>query len=47
VTPATSHHGEVINIAMCDGSVQSVTSGIDQDVWIEMGTRNGSPLVAQ
>jgi prepilin-type N-terminal cleavage/methylation domain-containing protein/prepilin-type processing-associated H-X9-DG protein len=47
VTPATSYHGDVVNIAMCDGSVQSVTAGIDPDVWIEMGTRNGSPLVAQ
>ena len=32
VTPATSYHGDVINIAMCDGSVQSITAGIDQDV---------------
>jgi prepilin-type N-terminal cleavage/methylation domain-containing protein len=47
VTPATSYHGDVISIALCDGSVQSITSGIDPDVWIQMGTRNGSPLAAQ
>lgn len=41
VTPATSYHRGIVNIAMCDSSVQSINSDIDRDVWLEMGTRNG------
>ena len=44
VSPATSRHsGGVVNVAMCDGSVQTVTNDIDPDVWLQTGTRDGLP----
>ncbi len=43
ITPATSYHAGAVNMAMCDGSVTSVTSSIDDKIWIDMGTRNGWP----
>jgi prepilin-type N-terminal cleavage/methylation domain-containing protein/prepilin-type processing-associated H-X9-DG protein len=43
VAPASSYHASSINVAMCDGSVQSIAGDIDPDVWLEMGTRDGLP----
>ncbi len=43
VAPPSSYHSSVVNVAMCDGSVQAVTPEIDADVWLEMGTRDGLP----
>lgn len=41
VTPASSYHNGVVNLAMVDGSVQLIDSSIDPDVWTNMGTRDG------
>jgi hypothetical protein len=30
-----------VNVVMVDGSVQLVESGIDVDVWTNLGTRDG------
>jgi prepilin-type N-terminal cleavage/methylation domain-containing protein/prepilin-type processing-associated H-X9-DG protein len=43
VSPASSYHGGVVNLVMCDGSVQTVADQVDMDVWTEMGTRAGLP----
>ncbi len=43
LSPASSYHGGIVNIAMVDGSVQSIDSDIDMDVWTDMGTRAGPP----
>jgi prepilin-type processing-associated H-X9-DG protein len=43
VSPATSYHNNVVNVAMVDGSVQTVAADIDPDVWTHMGTRDGPP----
>jgi prepilin-type N-terminal cleavage/methylation domain-containing protein/prepilin-type processing-associated H-X9-DG protein len=43
VLPASSYHPGVVNLVMLDGSVQSVSSDIDMDVWTDMGTRDGMP----
>jgi prepilin-type N-terminal cleavage/methylation domain-containing protein/prepilin-type processing-associated H-X9-DG protein len=43
VLPASSYHPGVVNVVMVDGSVQSVTSDIDMDIWTDMGTRDGMP----
>ncbi|MCA9184965.1 MAG: DUF1559 domain-containing protein [Pirellulaceae bacterium] len=46
VSPASSHHsGGVVNVAMCDGSLSTVTNDIDPDVWVNTGTRNGWPAM--
>jgi hypothetical protein len=29
-----------VNVAMCDGSVQTVADGIDVEVWTSQGTRD-------
>ena len=43
VSPASSYHASSVNVAMCDGSVQSIAPDVDADVWLEMGTRDGLP----
>ncbi len=43
VLPASSYHPGVVNVVMVDGSVQSVATDIDMDIWTDMGTRNGMP----
>jgi prepilin-type N-terminal cleavage/methylation domain-containing protein/prepilin-type processing-associated H-X9-DG protein len=44
VAPASSYHASSVNVAMCDGSVQSISPDVDVDVWLDMGTRDGSPV---
>jgi prepilin-type processing-associated H-X9-DG protein len=43
VSPASSYHQGMVNVAMVDGSVQTVSDSIDPDVWTNMGTRDGPP----
>ena len=46
VAPASSYHSGTVNVAMCDGSVQSISGDVDPDIWVEMGTRDGLPAAA-
>jgi prepilin-type N-terminal cleavage/methylation domain-containing protein/prepilin-type processing-associated H-X9-DG protein len=41
VTPASSWHNGGVNLLLCDGSVRFVHDGVDPDVWLAAGTRNG------
>src|SRR5690606_6486948 len=43
VTARSSHPG-IVDIAMVDGSVQSVPDGVDLGVWRAMATRNGEEV---
>lgn len=43
VSPASSYHAGVLNVAMVDGSVQTIAVDIDMDLWTDMGTRDGFP----
>jgi prepilin-type N-terminal cleavage/methylation domain-containing protein/prepilin-type processing-associated H-X9-DG protein len=43
ISPASSYHPGVVNVAMVDGSVQTVSNDVDVEIWTEMGTRNGRP----
>ncbi len=45
VSPASSYHSGSVNVVMCDGSVQAIADDIDADVWLEMGTREGLPVL--
>ena len=36
-----SHHGGMVQVALVDGSVQSITDSIDRPLWQSMGTRAG------
>ncbi|MBL4883205.1 MAG: DUF1559 domain-containing protein [Planctomycetaceae bacterium] len=38
---ARSQHAEIVNAALGDGSVRSVSENIDQTVWHKLGSRNG------
>jgi hypothetical protein len=40
----SSSHSGIVQIALCDGSVQSIEQGIDPLVWSSMGTRSGQTL---
>lgn len=42
VFSARSEHPGGVNVAMSDGSVRWLTSGVDRQVWRQMGTRNAS-----
>lgn len=44
VSPASSYHAGVVNVTMCDGSVQTISVDVDPVVWINMGTRDGEPV---
>ena len=44
ITSRSFHSGQV-NVAMVDGSVQSVTDSIELEVWRAMATRDGGELV--
>ena len=43
VSPASSYHPGIVSVVMVDGSVQSISSDVDMDIWTDMGTRNGMP----
>jgi prepilin-type N-terminal cleavage/methylation domain-containing protein/prepilin-type processing-associated H-X9-DG protein len=43
VSPPSSYHSGIVNVAMLDGSVQTISSDVDVDVWTNMGTRDGPP----
>jgi prepilin-type N-terminal cleavage/methylation domain-containing protein/prepilin-type processing-associated H-X9-DG protein len=43
ISPASSYHNGVVNVAMVDGSVQIVDSSVDPELWTNMGTRDGLP----
>jgi prepilin-type processing-associated H-X9-DG protein len=43
VSPVSSYHTSSANVVMLDGSVQTVDSAVDMDVWTNMGTRDGLP----
>jgi prepilin-type N-terminal cleavage/methylation domain-containing protein len=36
----SSEHPGIVQVAMCDGSVQQVADAIDSDIWSKMGTRS-------
>jgi hypothetical protein len=37
----SSEHPGVVQVALCDGSIQQIEEGIDRFVWSRMGTRSG------
>jgi prepilin-type processing-associated H-X9-DG protein len=41
VTPASSYHPGGVNACFADGSVRFVTDGVDANVWMAAGTRDG------
>jgi prepilin-type N-terminal cleavage/methylation domain-containing protein/prepilin-type processing-associated H-X9-DG protein len=47
VTARSYHSGDVVNVAMMDGSVDTVTNNIDLVVWRAMATRNGGEVVSE
>ncbi|MEM9587706.1 MAG: DUF1559 domain-containing protein [Planctomycetota bacterium] len=40
-----SHHGDLVQAARLDGSVDSVTSSVDLEVWHALGTRSGHEVI--
>lgn len=45
MTTANSQHGNLVNMALCDGSTQTVTANIDMVVYRSLGSRNGGEVV--
>jgi prepilin-type processing-associated H-X9-DG protein len=44
IITARSFHAGQVNVAMVDGSVQSVTDSVDLAVWRAMATRDGEEV---
>jgi len=44
---ARSHHAEIVNYAMLDGSVQQATGSIDPELWRALSTRAGGETAAR
>jgi len=44
---ARSHHAEIVNYAMLDGSVQEATAAIDPALWQSLSTRAGGETAAR
>jgi hypothetical protein len=44
ISPANSYHAGVTNVVMSDGSVHGIADGMDADVWLDNGTREGLPI---
>lgn len=40
-----SHHAGVVHSALMDGSVRSIQTGIDKNVWRSLGTRSGEEII--
>jgi len=47
VTSRSYHSGGVVNVAKMDGSVDSISSDINIDVWQAMATRNGEEVESE
>ena len=45
MTTANSQHGNLVNMALCDGSTQTVTANIDLVIYRALGSRNGGEIV--
>lgn len=46
---ARSYHPGIVNVALMDGSVRSISEGIDSEIWRALGTRqsgSGEPIVS-
>jgi prepilin-type processing-associated H-X9-DG protein len=43
---ARSYHTGLVNVALMDGSVRSVRTGISPATWRALGTRSGSEVIA-
>jgi prepilin-type N-terminal cleavage/methylation domain-containing protein len=45
ITSRSYHAGEIVNVAMMDGSVRTISKSIPLFVWRALGTRNGGEVV--
>ncbi|MDX1929267.1 MAG: DUF1559 domain-containing protein [Pirellulaceae bacterium] len=45
--PARSHHTGLVQCGLMDGSVRSVTSGIEISTWRALGTRSGAEVIGE
>ena len=43
---ARSFHTGLVNAALMDGSVRSVRSSVERDVWRALGTRTGGEVIS-
>jgi hypothetical protein len=47
VLTSRSYHTGIVNSAMCDGSVRTFSSSIDQKVWRGLGTRDSGEVAGE
>ena len=45
VVTSRSHHRDMVNVAMMDGSVRSIGSGIERSTWQALGSRAGGEAI--
>ena len=42
LSASSRHNGDVVNVALVDGGVKSISSNIDMSIWWALGTRNSN-----
>ena len=42
-----SYHAGLVQVALCDGSVRSVSDSVERDVWRAVGSRNGGEVIEE
>jgi len=47
IVTSRSHHRDLVNIAMMDGSVRSIASAIDLTTWQALGSRAGGEIIGR
>ena len=47
VITSRSYHEGIVNVALMDGSVRSISENIDLGIWRAVGTRNGQEVVSE
>ncbi len=47
IITSRSHHTGIVNSAMADGSIRSITENIDLGIWRSLGTRSGGEVISE
>ncbi len=47
VLGSRSHHTGIVNSALADGSVRTISSNVDRGIWLGLGTRSDGEILGE